>query len=379
MWDFQFFPERASSIAGQVDTVYLVLIALAGLIAFGIATLIVIFGIRYRHGSDADRSGASTGNMLIESAWTIAPLVLAIAFFLWGASVYFDLKSPPPEEPIEVFIVAKQWMWKAQHPEGPREINTLHVPAGRLVRLTMTSQDVIHSFFVPAFRIKQDLLPSTYTNAWFEATEPGTYHLFCAEYCGANHSHMRGTIRVMRPAAYEEWLTTGATGGSDTEPGTGRFERMPADQRRGRTEAAPWEAEQARGTVSRAAMVERGRQLFGELRCSQCHRPDTSQLYPGRGPALQGIFGRRVQLRNGRTLVADADYVRESILYPQAKLVAGYPAVMPTFQGQISEEELFDLIAYLRSLGDAAPDTTSATDTTAADTLRPPTPAPTDS
>jgi cytochrome c oxidase subunit 2 len=227
-----------------------------------------------------------------------------MVIFAWGAVVYFKGRTPPSDS-TEVYVVAKQWMWKLEHAEGQREINELHVPVGRDVKLIMTSQDVIHSFFVPAFRMKQDVLPGRYTVAWFRATKPGTYHLFCAEYCGTQHSGMIGSIVVMEPAQYEAWMS-GGTGGP---------------------------------------LSATGEKIFAELGCVTCHRSDSQ----GRGPNLQGIFGKPVQLEDGRTITADENYVRESILDPGAKVVKGFKPVMPTFQGLVSEEQLNALVAYVKS------------------------------
>jgi cytochrome c oxidase subunit 2 len=230
-----------------------------------------------------------------------------MVMFFWGADIYFRM-SRPPADAIEITTVAKQWMWKFQHPEGKLEINDLHVPLDRPVKLRMISEDVIHSLYVPAFRAKQDVLPGRYTTVWFQATRPGEYHLFCAEYCGAKHSEMRGKVIVLEPSAYQEWLAGG---------------------RRGETP------------------LEAGRKQFEERRCDQCHKPLGET---GRGPPLEGLFGSTVPLANGQTVVADENYIRESILRPQAKLRAGYQPLMPTFEGQMGEEEILHLLAYIKSL-----------------------------
>jgi cytochrome c oxidase subunit 2 len=233
-----------------------------------------------------------------------------MVIFAWGAFIFFQERTPP-RDASEVYVVAKQWMWKLEHVEGQREINELHVPVGRDVKLIMTSQDVIHSFYVPAFRIKQDVLPGRYTTAWFRATKPGVYHLFCAEYCGSQHSGMIGQVMVMEPAQYQAWLSGGSTSGS---------------------------------------LASNGESIFQQLGCVTCHRSDTQ----GRGPNLAGIFGKPVQLEDGRTVVADENYIRESILSPSAKVVKGFKPIMPVFQGLVSEEQLTELVAYVKSLS-AAP------------------------
>jgi len=237
--------------------------------------------------------------------WSIIPLGVFLAIFFWGAVVYFKSRTPPRDS-TEVYVVAKQWMWKMEHAEGQREINELHVPVDRDIKLIMTSQDVIHSFFVPAFRMKQDVLPGRYTVAWFRAIKPGTYHLFCTQYCGTQHSGMIGSIVVMEPAQYEAWMSGGSTG----------------------------------------PLSATGEKIFAELGCATCHRSDTQ----GRGPNLQGVFGKPVLLEDGRMVNADENYVRESILDPGAKVVKGFKPIMPTFQGIVSEEQLNALVAYVKSL-----------------------------
>lgn len=368
MWDFPIFPEQASSIAPDVDTLFFALIALSFVFVIAVVGAILVFAVRYRSGSTADRSNPSTGNVLVETTWMVIPAVMGVGMFAWAAVWYFNMKSLPSDrqKPLELYVTAKQWMWKVQHPDGAREINTLHVPAGRPVVMTMSSQDVIHSFYVPVFRVKQDVLPGRYTKMWFEATKPGTYHLLCAEYCGTEHSKMRGKVHVMKPSAYENWLQTGATGGSNTEPGTGRYERTPTtsgDEVPGGGMGEPldpdaWgrDEEQGNGTPPPApppqGMAQAGEQLFQELRCNSCHRVDSTALYPATAPALEGLYSHPVELQNNRTIIADAQYIRASILYPQQKLVAGYPPVMPTYKGQLREEELMQLVAYIKSLSE---------------------------
>jgi cytochrome c oxidase subunit II len=303
------WPERASSMAGQVDAIYIFLLVICGMVALLVFTCLLYFAARYRSraGVEAEQIEGSTP---LELTWSIIPLCVFMVFFAWGAVVYFKQRTPP-RDATEVYVVAKQWMWKLEHAEGQREINELHVPVGRDVKLIMTSQDVIHSFYVPVFRMKQDVLPGRYTMAWFRATKPGTYHLFCAEYCGTQHSGMIGSIIVMAPAEYEAWMSGGPAG----------------------------------------PLSATGEKIFAELGCSTCHRADTQ----GRGPNLQGVFGKPVLLEDGRTVVADENYVRESILDPGAKIVNGFKPVMPTFQGLVSEEQLNALVAYVKSLSTAKP------------------------
>ncbi len=299
------WPARASAGAGNVDALYIFLILLSGFMSIAIFTMIIVFALRYRRqpGRVAEQIEGSTA---LEITWSVVPLGIFMVIFVWGAFIFFQERTPP-RDATEIYVVAKQWMWKLEHVEGQREINELHVPVGRDVKMIMTSQDVIHSFYVPAFRIKQDVLPGRYTTAWFRATKPGVYHLFCAEYCGSQHSGMIGQVVVMEPAQYQAWLSGGNTSGS---------------------------------------LASNGESIFQQLGCVTCHRSDTQ----GRGPNLVGIFGKPVQLEDGRTVVADENYVRESILSPSAKVVKGFKPIMPVFQGLVSEEQLTELVAYVKSL-----------------------------
>lgn len=305
--NFPLFPEQASSLAGDVDALYFFLIAVSGFFAVLISIAIIIFAVKYRRRKDDEVGAAIHGSTALEVAWSVVPLVIVLFIFGWSASVYLAI-SRPPRGAMDIYVVGKQWMWKIQHPEGRREINELHIPVGRPIRLTMGSEDVIHSFFIPAFRVKADVVPGRFTTLWFQATKPGRYHLFCTEYCGAQHSGMIGWIEAMEPAAFQAWLAGGA----------------------------------AEGTLASS-----GEKLFQELACSTCHRPDSQ----GRGPVLDGLFGRTVELQGGGTVVADESYIRESIVNPQARILAGYQPMMPTFQGLISEEGLLQLVAYVKSLG----------------------------
>jgi cytochrome c oxidase subunit 2 len=302
---FPLWPARASTTAGSVDALYIFLLALCAFVSVSIFVMIVIFAIRFRRrrGVTAEQIEGSTP---LELTWSVIPLCIFMVIFIWGAVIYFRERTPPRGS-TEIYVVAKQWMWKLQHEEGQREINELHVPVGRDVKMIMTSQDVIHSFYVPAFRIKQDVLPGRYTTAWFRATKPGTYHLFCAEYCGTMHSGMIGQVVVLEPAQYEAWLSGGAATGS---------------------------------------LASNGQSIFQQLGCSTCHRSDTQ----GRGPNLVGLFGNPVQLEDGRIVIADENYIRESILSPAAKIVSGFKPIMPVFQGLVSEEQLSALVAYIKTL-----------------------------
>jgi cytochrome c oxidase subunit 2 len=301
-----FLPERAASVAGEVDALFFFILGITGLFTVVIWVTLLYFAIKYRRRSDDDRPAEIHGSLALELTWTIIPAAIMAVMFIWGAKVYFHLNRPP-DDAMKISVVGKRWMWKLQHPTGQREINELHVPVGRAVKLVITSEDTIHSFFVPAFRIKKDAVPGRYNTAWFRATKVGTYHLFCAEYCGTEHARMTGRVVVMEPQDYEVWLAGG-----------------PAPE----------------------SPVKAGEKLFTDFNCITCHRPDNA----GRGPVLTGLFGRPVKLSNGESVVADEAYVRESIVSPTAKVVAGYQPVMPSFQGQISEEQLLALIAYIQSL-----------------------------
>ncbi len=303
---FPLFPQQASTLAGDVDHLYFFLLLITVFFSMLIAGLVVFFAVRYRRRSEVELPQPITGSTKLETLWTVIPAILVMIIFAWGARIFLSI-SRAPVDATPVYVVGKQWMWKLQHLEGQREINELHIPVGRAVKLIMSSEDVIHSFYVPAFRVKADVLPGRYTSIWFKATQPGEYHLFCAEYCGTKHSGMIGKVVVMEPVAYETWLS---------------------------------------GSPSNLSLAGRGEALFQKFSCHNCHKSDGS----GRGPSLQGIFGKSVALQTGASVVVDDNYVRESILTPRAKVVAGFQPVMPTFQGLINEEGLVQLLAYIKSL-----------------------------
>jgi cytochrome c oxidase subunit 2 len=305
-----FFPEQASAQAAQVDGIYFFMVAVTAFFSLLIAVLVVVFAFKYRRRSDDEVGVAIHGSLALELLWTFIPLGIAMVMFAWGAKVFFDLYRPPAGA-MEIFVVGKQWMWKVQHADGQREINDLHVPIGRPVKLVMGSEDVIHSYYIPAFRVKADVIPGRYNSLWFTATKPGRYHIFCAEYCGTKHSGMIGWITAMEPAEYQAWLAGG--------PAT-------------------------------LSPVAAGEKLFRDLACNTCHLQDAQ----ARGPVLAGLFGKTIELQGGGTAVVDEAYLRESIVNPQAKVVAGFQPIMPTFQGLVTEEQLLQLIAYVRSLGQQA-------------------------
>ena len=298
-------PEQASTMASQVDLLFLFILSVLIFFSSLIAITIVVFAVRYRR-STHRKAEQIEGSLALEIGWTVIPLGIAMIIFVWGTVIFFGMNRPPAQA-MEIYGVGKQWMWKFEHLDGQREINQLHVPVGRDVRVILASQDVIHSFYVPAFRIKADAIPGRYTYAWFHATKVGHYHLFCAEYCGTMHSGMIGEVVVMEPADYEQWLAGGPTEGS---------------------------------------LAQNGEKLFQQLACNTCHRADSG----ARGPNLAGLFGSTVTLQDGRKIVADENYVRESILNPQAKIVQGFQPIMPTFQGQISEEGLLQLVEYVKAM-----------------------------
>lgn len=303
--NFPFFPEAASTIAQSVDALYFFALSISAFFSLLIAVLIFIFFVKFRRQHSGDVGEAIHGSTALEVIWSIIPLAITMVLFAWGAKVFLEAVTPPADA-REFYVTGKQWMWKIQHPEGNREINELHVPTGVPIKMIMTSEDVIHSFFIPAFRVKKDVLPGRYTNLWFEATKPGTYHLFCAEYCGAEHSQMIGKVVVMQPDDYQVWLA----GGKAKSP------------------------------------IAAGKELFSQYACDTCHM----EVGSGRGPWLGEIAGTSVALEGGGTAVRDDNYLRESILLPANKIVAGFQPLMPTFQGQISEEGVMQLISYIKSL-----------------------------
>jgi len=303
---FPLFPPTASSVAPEMNMLYLFIAAVSAFFTVLVAALVVYFTLRYRR-RQANEVGADIhGSLVLELTWTIIPFILALVMFVWGADLFFRLATPPPDA-MDVWVVGKQWMWKIEHPEGVREINELHVPLGRPVRITLGSEDVVHDFAIPAFRVKMDAVPGRWTTLWFTATQLGTYHIFCAQYCGTKHSGMIGEVIVMEPQAYEAWLAEGR---------------------------------------SLTSAVSSGEQLFRDLSCNTCHTASST----GRGPALEGLYGSTVALADGRRVVADDAYLRESIMNSQAKVVEGYQPIMPAFQGMVNEENLLQLVAYIKSL-----------------------------
>jgi cytochrome c oxidase subunit 2 len=303
------FPPQASNLAREVDWIFYTLTALCGAMTLLVLALVTLFCVRYRRGSPVSRARGRPGSLPWEIGWTLFPLLVFLAVFFWGAKTYFHM-SKPPRDAVEINVVAKQWMWKIQHADGRREINELHIPVGRPVKLIMTSQDVIHDFYVPAFRTKEDVLPGRYTTEWFTPVKPGKYHLFCSQYCGLDHATMGGWIYVMEPGDHARWLA-----------------QSPAPE----------------------SLAARGGRAYRSLGCGGCHA-ENSKI---RAPRLEGIYGKPAPLADHTMVVVDDQYLRDSILLPNKQIAAGYAPVMPTFQNRISEEDLAAVIAYLKSLGSA--------------------------
>jgi cytochrome c oxidase subunit 2 len=303
MWSI--IPEQASTLAPRVDQLYWFIIAVTAFFGILVTVLVIYFAVKYRTDDPLKVGAPITGSIPLELGWSIIPFIISIVIFAWAADVFFDLYRPP-DQTLEIYATGKRWMWKFQHLDGKSEINELHVPLGRAIRVTFTSEDVLHSLYFPAFRTKADAIPGRYSSVWFTPTKLGEYHLFCAEYCGTRHSGMIGTVTVMEPTDYQAWIS-GATEGP---------------------------------------LSARGERLFADLACNTCHRSDGS----GRGPALEAKFGTEERLATGAVVRVDESYVRESILNPQLKLVAGYQPLMPTFQGLVNEESVMALVEYVKSL-----------------------------
>ena len=300
------FPEQASTIAPTVDNLYFFILGVTAFFALLVMVLVLYFAVKYRDDTGLKVGAPITGSIPMEIGWSLIPFFVAMVIFVWATIVFFQIVRPP-DQALEIYSTGKRWMWRFQHVGGHREINQLHVPVGRPVKITFTSEDVLHDLYIPVFRVKADAIPGRYSSIWFTATKVGEFHIFCAEYCGTRHSGMVGTVHVMEPEDYQEWLASGGLTGS---------------------------------------MSARGEELFQQMACTTCHAADGT----GRGPSLAGVFGSQVKLGNGQTVVADESYIRESILNPQSKLVEGYQPLMPTFQGLVNEEALMSLIEYVKSL-----------------------------
>jgi cytochrome c oxidase subunit II len=303
--DFPLFPEQASTVAPLVDHLYLFLVVVTGSVSLLIWLVIFYFAIKYRRRPDNELAQEQEPPAALEVTWIVVPTIIFLIIFVWGAWVFFRINRVPANA-LEVYATGRQWMWKFEHPSGQREINSLHVPVNRPIKITMASEDVIHSLWFPYFRVKMDVLPNRYRTMWFEATKVGRYHIFCAEYCGTQHSGMIGWVEVMEPAEYQRWLAGGTEG----------------------------------------SLASQGEKLFQKYACNTCHMDNST----GRGPALAGSYGKTRPLTDGSTVVVDDNYIRESILNPQAKIAAGFQPIMPTFQGQVNEEDLLRLLSYVKTL-----------------------------
>jgi cytochrome c oxidase subunit II len=299
------FPREASTIAPYMDALYFFLLGMTvtGLLLVG--AILLTFSLRYRKEVHPVATQIE-GSTLLEATWTIIPLGIFLVAFVWGALLYFRIYTPPVNA-MNIYVVGKQWMWKAEHPGGQHEINALHVPTGQPIQLTMISQDVFHSFSIPDFRIKREVIPGRYSTVWFEATTPGTYHLFCTQYCGTNHSAMIGEITALSPADYRKWTQESTSGMS---------------------------------------LAQNGERLFASMGCNACHSGNAA----GRGPSLAGVYGSKLTLTNGSQVLVNEAYLRDAILNPSQHVTAGYAPIMPTYQGQISEDGLIDLVEYLKTL-----------------------------
>ena len=306
MNDFPLFPEQGSTVAPLVDGLYLGLVAVTGAVSLLIWFAIFFLAIKYRRRPDNELAQEQEPPAALEMAWTVIPLIIFLVIFVAGAWVFFRIQRVPANA-IEVYATGRQWMWKFQHPSGQREINTLHVPVNRPIKITMASEDVIHSLWFPAFRVKNDVLPNRYRTMWFEATKTGKYHIFCAEYCGTQHSGMIGWVHVMEPTEYQQWLAGGAEG----------------------------------------SLASQGEKLFDKWACNTCHTSTAG----ARGPVLAGLYGKARPLASGENVVADDNYIRESIVNPTAKVAAGFQPIMPAFKNQLNEEDLLRLLAYVKTLG----------------------------
>ncbi len=323
---FSFFPEQASRHAAQVDLLYFALVAVTVFFTVGVVAAALYFIVKYRRRPGNEMSIATPESLWLEVTWTVIPLIIAMGLFVAGTKLFINVYAGPPDNAMEIFATGKRWMWKFQQPDGRREINTLHVPTGRAVKMTMISEDVIHNFFVPAFRVQQDVLPFRYSTTWFEPIKPGTYHLFCNQYCGTDHSSMVGTVIVMEPADYQAWLASPVIeGGPPRDP------------------TVPNTAGSA--LVVGGSDADKGKAVLDAQGCRVCHKTTDGLTCP----KLEGIWGKSEALEGGKSVTVNEDYVRESILVPTAKIVKGYMPLMPSFQGRISEEEIKYIIAYLKS------------------------------
>jgi cytochrome c oxidase subunit 2 len=306
-------PPPASNFAQEYDALFYTLVGLTVFFSLIVGVAIVIFAVRYRQGTRADRSRPMYENLFLELTWTIVPLVLGLVMFYFGTSLYVKMRTPP-KNATEIFVIGKQWMWHVQHGNGVRENNTLHVPVGKPIKLTMISQDVLHAFYIPAFRVQEHVVPGRYTQLWFTATKAGEYHLFCNMYCGTQHSEMGGKVVAMDPKDFAEWLSNGGQ------------------------------------SVAPMSMEQTGAKIFNKVGCANCHGAEDTL----RAPSLYGIYGKRRVFADGTSQVADEEYLRSSILRPYDKITAGYGQTMPVYEGQLTEEDVLNLVSYIKVIGTPA-------------------------
>lgn len=300
-------PPTASNVAGQVDEVFYFLTFITVFFSVLIFGCIFYFMIKYRRRSEDDLPEQIHGSLPLEVIWTVIPSIICAVIFVWSSYLYVR-NSRPPRNATDIYVIGKQWMWHIQHPEGPREIDTLHIPVNQAIKLTMTSQDVIHAFYIPAFRVKKSVLPGSYNEIWFTPDKVGKFHLYCTEYCGAGHSKMIGWVYVMSQRDYTAWLD---------------------------------------GQMKDQSMAQEGARLFAQLGCSTCHAANGT----GQGPSLEGIYGKPETLKDGSTRIVDETLIRQAIITPNSVLLPKYPPIMPTFQGQVNELQVLQLMAYIKSLG----------------------------
>ena len=333
-------PEQVGTLSKPVDDIYIFMLAVSLFFTLLVVVLVVVFSIQYRKRENRPPIPVH-GNLPLELIWTGLPLLLTLFMFGWGTWIYFK-QMHIPDGAKEIFVVGKQWMWKIQHGEGPREMNELHVPINQPIKLTMTSEDVLHSFYIPVVRMKADTVPGKYTFMWFEATKPGKYHLFCAEFCGTKHSEMIGWVYAMEPEDYQKWLNERiATSSTALVFSNGRDSKNTDPVQPTRTVST-----QTFTLANDETPEARGERLFTELKCNSCHSATSGQM----GPDLSGLFGKEVSFEQDRSKIADENYIRESILNPSERITKGYNALMPTYKGQIDEEQILSLIAYIKNL-----------------------------
>ncbi|HEV2576007.1 MAG TPA: cytochrome c oxidase subunit II [Acidobacteriaceae bacterium] len=299
------FPAEASTIAPYTDALYFFLVAISVFGLVFVAILVFYFSLRYRRDKHPVAIQVE-GSTILEATWTIIPLALFLVTFVWGGLLYFRIYDPPPNA-MNIYVVGKQWMWKAEHPGGQHEINALHIPVGQPIQLTMISQDVFHSFSIPDFRVKREVIPGRYSTVWFQATDPGTYHIFCTQYCGTLHSGMIGEVTAMDPGDYKKWLDQSNSGMS---------------------------------------LAQNGERLFASMGCNACHSGNAS----ARGPNLAGVYGSKLTLTDGSQVLVNDAYLRDAILNPSQHVTAGFAPIMPTYQGQISEDGLIDIVEFIKQL-----------------------------